>query len=418
MASKGIEALPTASKEAAMEAVRSGEAPRSGLDDYEVLFDHESAPTPAVTVIISLFNYEHHILECLESVRSQTTGPLDLLVADDRSRDDSAEVAGRWMARNADRFARCRLIRQGKNRGLSATRNLMFHQVRTEYVFVLDADNSIYPRCVEALSTALDHCNASLAYCYLERFGTVSSLISMFPWDPEALRIGNYIDAMVMLRRQTWEQVEGYSTDMLHGWEDYELWIKIVSQKGWGVLVPEVLARYRVHATSMIYTKTCQNESLIWDYLEAKHPELVKRPPIVPEEVRKQYDEVRMGCDLARVVRRRGRSNLLQVGGWAVAWSGIRRVEVLIDGRPAGLAKLGICRPDREPALVGFPDAFTSGFQLAADLSAFAPHGATLTVRAVSLSGKIAEVVEPIALGGTVDEVVDPRDARLARRVV
>ncbi len=288
-----------------MEAVRSVDPQSPDGDAFEILFEREAAAgVPAVTVIISLYNYEHHIIECLDSVRAQRIGPLDLLVADDRSKDGSAEVTRRWMARNADRFARCRLIRPAENRGLAAIRNLMFGQIRTDYVFVLDADNSIYPRCVESLASALDHCDASFAYCYLEKFGAASALLSIYPWDPVALQSGNYIDAMVMLRRSTWERVGGYSTHMIYGWEDYELWLKIAAQAGWGVLVPEVLARYRVHVTSMIHTKTCQNESLIWDDLEAKHPK-VRRPPIVPEEIRLQCDEVRLHCDRARVVRLR-----------------------------------------------------------------------------------------------------------------
>src|SRR5258708_4195922 len=218
-----------------------------------------------VTVAISLYNYENHILECLDSVGSQTVEHLDLVVVDDGSGDRSAEVARGWLARHETRFDRCLLLQHVENRGLAATRNLLFQHARTEYVFVLDADNLIYPRCLETLAAALDRCDASFAHCYLEMFGAASSLMGLRPWDPEALRDGNLIDAMTMLRKRTWEDLGGYATDMpVMGWEDFDFWLKLAARGGWGVHVPEVLARYRVHPSSMLRTQTYYGESALW----------------------------------------------------------------------------------------------------------------------------------------------------------
>ena len=229
---------------------------------------------PPVSVAVSLYNYKDYILPCLESVRAQTIPHLDLIVVDDCSIDGSSDVVHDWLAAHGDHFSRYLLISHHSNQGLPTTRNTGLAHARTEYVFVLDADNLLYPRCLERLASALDHCDASFAYCYLEKFGDVSCLQNTKPWNPSIFQHGNTIDAMVLFRKYVWEQVGGYATDMIiMGWEDFELWFKIARIKGWGIAVPEILARYRTHRRSMLYTLTNPNAHKLWGYLRSKYPE-------------------------------------------------------------------------------------------------------------------------------------------------
>lgn len=242
----------------------------------ETIAEYEQSPvTPIVTVIISLYNYGQHITDCLESVKLQTISELDLIVVDDCSTDDSAEIAHRWLIENSARFSKYLLIRHKINSGPGAARNTAFARSRTKYVFVLDADNLLYPRCLERLISALDNCDASFAYSYIERFGETSSLLNTKPWNPSTLRRGNTIDAMVLMRKHVWEKIGGYSTNevMRLGWEDYELWFKIARINGWGILVPEILGRYRVHHDSLLHTSTNPNVHKLWGYLRSNYPE-------------------------------------------------------------------------------------------------------------------------------------------------
>jgi GT2 family glycosyltransferase len=139
---------------------------------------------------------------------------------------------------------------------------------------VLDADNLLYPRCLERLLGALKHCDASFAYCLLEKFGEETGIGNTKPWNPIALQHGNFIDAMVLHRKEAWEEAGGYATDMpAMGWEDFDLWFRIARAGGWGVQIPEILARYRVRRSSMLHTVTNPNANKLWAYLRAKHPE-------------------------------------------------------------------------------------------------------------------------------------------------
>src|SRR5579871_6568710 len=168
----------------------------------EVLLDQEaSGRPPLVSVTISLFNYEKHIPDCLDSVAAQTLGPIELIVVDDGSADGSARVVTYWLEENGPRFTRCRLLRHPQNRGLARARNTAFAGAAAPFVFVLDADNILYPPCLDRLHAALQTSDASFAYCYAESFGEKTGLVNLKPWNPAWFSDNNQIDAMVLMRK-------------------------------------------------------------------------------------------------------------------------------------------------------------------------------------------------------------------------
>jgi glycosyltransferase involved in cell wall biosynthesis len=238
-----------------------------------VVEKYGSAEAPPITVSVSVYNYQRYIVPCLESVARQTLAELDLIIVDDGSSDGSLETVEDWLEQNGDRFNRYRLVRHEANSGLAAARNSGFRFAETESVFVLDADNLLYARCLERLLAALDNCAASFAYCYLEKFGDLSCLQNTAAWNPEALQYGNIIDAMVLLRKSAWEEVGGYSRLDVMGWEDFDLWFKMAKLGRWGVQVPEILARYRVHGQSMLKNVTNPSVDKLWHYLRGTYPE-------------------------------------------------------------------------------------------------------------------------------------------------
>ncbi len=247
----------------------------------EVLLDQEaSGRPPLVSVTISLFNYEKHIPDCLDSVAAQTLGPIELIVVDDGSADGSARVVTYWLEENGPRFTRCRLLRHPQNRGLARARNTAFAGAAAPFVFVLDADNILYPPCLDRLHAALQTSDASFAYCYAESFGEKTGLVNLKPWNPAWFSDNNQIDAMVLMRKSVWEHVGGYSTDMpVMGWEDFDMWFKVARAGGWGIQVPEILTRYRVHSTSMLNAVTNPKADVLWAHLRAKYPEFFPEVP-------------------------------------------------------------------------------------------------------------------------------------------
>lgn len=256
-----------------------------------------------VSVIIPLHNYAHLIEETLSSVASQTFEDLALIVVDDASTDDSCSVVERWMGRLDAPHLTVALLANSSNAGLSITRNTGVNRAKSEYCFFLDADNVLFPRCIEKHVRALDARKDCIgAYSIIEEFGGVSGLIGSNVFNRERLKRGNYIDAMVMLRRSAIEALQGFHP-IKHGWEDYELWLRLCEQGERLLHLPEVLARYRHHQKSMLRQQTniAQNIKDLHRNIEQLHPWVQldapraqpRRPPAIQENqmLRKQPEK-------------------------------------------------------------------------------------------------------------------------------
>jgi len=229
----------------------------------------------AVTVAVSLHNYGQFIAQALQSVAAQSLEALELLVVDDASTDDGGARAARWLARRGDRFVRACLLQHDVNAGLAAARNAALVDAQAPLFFVLDADNALYPRCLERLASALAASpRSAFAYPLIEAFGDVPGVMGTPVWSPGRLAHGNYIDAMALVRTARLREVGGYSYMSVTGWEDYDLWCRF-AERGWsGVRVPELLARYRTHGASMLNTTTRRREraATLIDEMTARHP--------------------------------------------------------------------------------------------------------------------------------------------------
>lgn len=97
-----------------------------------------------VTVVIALYNEQNHIAESIRSVLLQTHRNIEVLVCDDGSTDNSAEVV--------KSFSDNRLIYiYQENQGKSVALNNMISIARGEYIVMQDADDVSFPDRIERL---------------------------------------------------------------------------------------------------------------------------------------------------------------------------------------------------------------------------------------------------------------------------
>lgn len=213
-----------------------------------------ASASPSVSVIVPLYDHESEVEATLASVAASDHTSFDVVVLDDASTDGSRETVSSLLDREPRLPAV--LLAHRVNRGVGRTRTDLVHAARGALVFVLDADNEIYPTALTRLEAALDaDADAAFAYSTLEVHaeGAPIGLVSHQPWEPRRLRLGNYIDAMAMIRRQTLVELGGYTDDVrLHGWEDYDLWCRMAERGFRGVHVPQILGRYRRAEASML----------------------------------------------------------------------------------------------------------------------------------------------------------------------
>lgn len=105
---------------------------------------------PLVSVIIPTYNRAHCLGRAIRSVLSQTHRNLELIIADDASTDDTEAMV------RAIPDPRVVYVRQAKNQGASAARNLGLAEARGEYIAFQDSDDEWLLDKIEMQLAALE----------------------------------------------------------------------------------------------------------------------------------------------------------------------------------------------------------------------------------------------------------------------
>ena len=243
------------------------------VQESEIFFD-QGCDWSEVCVVIPLHNYEDYIIETLNSILLQSIPDLSLVVVDDYSTDGSNVVVGHWMKQFASRFRRCVLLRNRQNAKLAITRNTGADFSKSELLFFVDADNLLYPSCLQRHQDVLHASpDAKAAYSLIEVFDADAGIMGAGVFSKSRFKYGNHIDAMAMLRRNFLLSISGYR-DIKFGWEDYDLWLRMCEHDEFAIQIPQILSRYRVHRKSMLRTVTNVNNNHIKlrDHMMALHP--------------------------------------------------------------------------------------------------------------------------------------------------
>jgi glycosyltransferase involved in cell wall biosynthesis len=202
-----------------------------------------------VSVVIPCFNHGQFLGNAIESVLAQTYENFEIIVVDDGSTDDTADVAKRYPS--------VKYIRQ-QNTGRSAARNAGLQQSRGEFVAFLDADDRFL---AHALRTGADclaqHPECAFVSGHCRVIDTTGSVLAAprqrcVPRDHyiELLRGGTYIwcPASVLYRRRVFDFVHGFDPAVVPV-EDYDLYLRIT--KDFPVHChAQVIAEYRQHSSN------------------------------------------------------------------------------------------------------------------------------------------------------------------------
>lgn len=127
---------------------------------------------PSVSIIIPVYNVEHYLKKCLDSLSAQTLREIEMIVVDDGSTDASLAVASEC----ARRDERIKVIHQ-ENQGVSGARNRGLEAATGTYIGFADPDDWAEPGMFEALYTRAtregsDFCACDYSLVYEDGAGT------------------------------------------------------------------------------------------------------------------------------------------------------------------------------------------------------------------------------------------------------
>jgi glycosyltransferase involved in cell wall biosynthesis len=183
-----------------------------------------------ISVVIPCYNAAPFLEEALESVLEQSRRPLEVLVVDDRSTDDSFEVAQRY----ASRHPLVRVLRHERNQGSGPARNTGAEAARGSVIAFLDADDRWDPSHLEVVGGLLDrYPEAALAATHAAEFGDGENpfLHGIPPGGPrrmhwEALSSWIVPQNAVAVRTDAFHAVGGYDPGMRLS-EDFDFVLRL-----------------------------------------------------------------------------------------------------------------------------------------------------------------------------------------------
>jgi glycosyltransferase involved in cell wall biosynthesis len=232
---------------------------------------------PSVSIVIPCYNYGRFLAEAITSALEQSHLPVEVIVIDDGSTDDSHEVASRFVPA-------VKVLTQ-PNQGLVAVLNRGLREAAGDYFVVLSADDALRPSYVETLLEALlREPGAAYAYSAMEYFGARAGVFPAKPFSPALLLAGNYINATALTRRADALAVGGFHSNPENAWEDWDFWLRLLESGRYGVAVPEPHLRYRRHETTSRNPPSRRKAFKALRVVAAAHPGLYGRRPRVIRE--------------------------------------------------------------------------------------------------------------------------------------
>lgn len=218
------------------------------------------APEGSVSVVVPLYNHAAYIAATLDSVVSQTLLPQEIIVVDDGSRDSSAAIVRRYSESN-ERI----MLWQQPNQGAHQTLNAGVHLSRSEYVAILNSDDTYHPerlqQCITYLAT---HPEAAAVATGLEFMDDNGNELRN-PWYEEArafyrqvgdmalaLANGNFImtTSNLVIRRSVFSEV-GYFCSLRYA-HDLDFFLRLLLAGKHIHMLERPLLRYRFHANNTI----------------------------------------------------------------------------------------------------------------------------------------------------------------------
>lgn len=226
---------------------------------------------PILSIIIPCFNSELTLHSTLKSVYDQAFEDWEAIIVNDGSVDKTEQIAMQWVQMDS-RFKYFSKL----NEGLGKTRNFAILRSKGIYLLPLDSDNLIGKDFAnDAIKIFKNDHRIGVVHGHAEYFGAKNGIWKIDEYSFEKMLITNYIDACAIFKKDLFDKVNGYDTQMpFQGNEDWDLWL------AFGVLdvkfhhLKKVTFKYYVHNNSMIRSFTDEMFIANQDYVIKKYSKI------------------------------------------------------------------------------------------------------------------------------------------------
>lgn len=254
--------------------------PQQRLNTTQQIFGNRMEKQPSVSVVIPTYNYGQYIKEAIDSALEQTLPPCEIIVADDGSTDDTAQIV-------AEYGDKVRYIRY-EHKGICHLRNAVLDEIKGDWFVNLDADDYLANDFIEqSLAVALSS-EERIAVVYPDRtyFGAANFEVVSEEFSIAKMRHRNIIVMDSLINTSAAREVR-FDVAFASGLEDYDFFMGLINAGYIGKVQHKSRVFCRVHKksrTSAINKDVYRTNRLI-KQMVVKYPKLFSK-----EEARDTLD--------------------------------------------------------------------------------------------------------------------------------
>lgn len=227
--------------------------------------------TDKISVIIACYNDTAYLEKAIDSAINQTYPNVEIILVDDGSNKETKQILSSLRSKIDV------LITQ-ENKGPAAARNAGIKEATGKYLLILDSDDYFEKQfCERAVQIMEKDKMVKIVTCYARWFINNSNFQI---YKPKGGSVQNFLIANAavgnsLIRRSDFLKIGGYDEEFRSGFEDWELFIRILEGGGTAFVIPEILFHYRKRPLSRSSVATVKKYELL-EYIYNKHSNLYK----------------------------------------------------------------------------------------------------------------------------------------------
>ncbi len=216
---------------------------------------------PLVSIVIPAYNGAHHLRRAIPMLDAQTYAPVEIVVVDDGSRDNTREA----LTELAEGRSHLRWVRQD-NGGAGAARNRGVAEARGEFIAFLDCDDIWPDNAVQArMAPFLDHDDPEVmgVYCpadFIDEQGRKILDGPLFNYTQPFDRLyfssvtgSLFSPSCVIVRKTAFDLVNGFRQELSPA-EDFDLWQRMLRTGGCFLKVSTCRVGWVQHPASTVHS--------------------------------------------------------------------------------------------------------------------------------------------------------------------
>lgn len=238
-----------------------------------------------ISVIVPVYKAENTLQQCVKSICNQTYKQLEIILVEDGSPDNSAEICNH-LAKEDGRIV---VIHQ-KNAGVSAARNAGLAVAHGDYLGFVDSDDWIDPEMYERLLQSCIEQDAQICLCGVKTTYK-NKVVEVKKTEKPVLRSGDEAicdliknrSHSLVLWNKLWKKeiFEGVAFPEGRVFEDAATTWKIIVKAERVMFIPDCLYHYNQIEGSLVHTYSMKHFEDEWiatkerfDYLSARYPSI------------------------------------------------------------------------------------------------------------------------------------------------